>query len=817
MKSGKLQFACLLFVFMIFCSAAWGEVDNPVAARDLVLNGLLQGDTTGRRLMVHPDLLDSGTPVLTWHGTALTVPSDGYVVFVDDLALANFEHPCRYVFVDRVTGAMEVVSARTPPLDMGEWLEMKTEAFLALMRAENVRAPRLQDRSLPPKTPRGGDYYAVLMSGGYDKGNNHVRYWNDLSNIYITLVDVYGYLDANIIVLCSDGLDPAPDQSNNMNSDPDLDGDGDDDIMYSCVYSNIQLVFTQLQTLLTPDDQLFVFTTDHGSSSGGWSAYLNLWNYESLTDTQLETMVDALPQCNMIFTMEQCFSGGFEDNLTVMPERVFSSACAYNEYSWAMPPDYLYDTYVFFWTAAVKGEDAYGVPCNADLNGDNLVSMREAFLYAEAHDISAETPQYGSNPADLGDSLFLGPGPTLVFKFPDGLPEGYIPPGPENVIALEIEAGIENYMPGTGYLHYRFDPASSYTRVPLTPLGGEFFEVALPGTMPGDKPEFYFSAQGDGGTMVYSPFEAPAEVYSFELGFVTTLFHDNFENDLGWTVENVNLLDGPWERGIPAGGGSRGDPPNDSDGSGNCYITDNVAGNSDVDGGPTRLISPEFDLSQGDARISYHRWHYNDDNNDWFVVEVSNDGGTTWTVAEQLQHTSGWISTGFNVADVVGPTARTKVRFSAEDNPNDSVTEAGLDAFLVERINANPSIWAGSYEIPASQGCSIPIHLDAGPVFAGREYMVLGSFSGSYPGTLLPGGLILPLNRDWVSNYILGHINGSLFQDFQGYLDGQGQAAAHLQMVPLSPLYAGETVTFAFTLTATYDFVSNPIDIEIVP
>ena len=37
----------------------------------------------------------------------------------------------------------------------------------------------------------------------------------------------------------------------------------------------------------------------------------------------------------------------------------------------------------------------------------------------------------------------------------------------------------------------------------------------------------------------------------------------------------------------------------------------------------------------------------------------------------------------FKVSDYVSPTSQMKVRFSATDNPNNSVTEAGIDAFKV--------------------------------------------------------------------------------------------------------------------------------------
>lgn len=814
---------CTIALLLLIAPTAVSQIATPEQARDHVLQQLLDDDTSGKRIMVHPQRFVTGDRVETWYRTAMVAPSEGYVVFVDDMAFANFEHPCRYVFVDGSTGEMTVANAQTPPREMLTWRELETEASIAIRSAKNVRAPRIPENARaprPPMTAKGGQYYAVLMSGGASAGNNHVRYWNDLSNIYITLVDTYGYLDENIIVLCSDGLDPAADQSNGLNSHPDLDGDGDDDIMYACTLANIQMVFDQLATTLTEDDQLFIFTTDHGGSNSGWSVHLNLWNWENMDDTVFAAMVDALPDCPIITTMEQCYSGGFEDDLTAN-NRVFSSAAAYNEVSWAMPPDYVYDTYVFFWTAAVKGEDAYGNPCNADLNGDNLVDIHEAFIYAEANDISDETPQYDSVPAGLGDTLFLGQGPPLIFTFPEGLPSGLMLPGPSKKLMVEIKPGLEAYVPGTGSLCYRLDPGSTYTEIPLAHISGELYEANLPNTKPGDQPEFYFRADGDGGTTVSSPFMAPDEVYTFDVCFVETVMEDDFEVPSGWTVQSQNIQTGEWELADPNGTDAQPEDDHSPNGT-KCFVTGDLGGSigdDDVDGGPTMLFSPVLDLSSGDANINFWLYFHHTDYGGQQPLEIHiTNNGSIWTPVKTVTHAPQWNYHTIKVSDHATPNANIQLRITASDNPNDDVVEALVDDFSVNRLEYFPALWADAYDLSVAQGASIEMFLDAGVAKAGRTYLILGTMSGTAPGYPLPGGAILPVNWDLFTDFIIMCLNTSICQQFYSTLDALGASTAVLDTNgPLDPSLVGSTAHMAYLLGHPFEFVSNPVQIDFNP
>ncbi len=266
-------------------------------------------------------------------------------------------------------------------------------------------------------------------------------------------------------------------------------------------------------------------------------------------------------------------------------------------------------------------------------------------------------------------------------------PPDFLPPGVATNIDVEIQPGDDEVVEGSALLHYRYD-GGVYQTVPLTQVAGELWRATLPAPDCGDRPEFHFSVEGAvTGPIHVPPNWADQPFVAFVGTALIDVLADDFETDQGWTVwSDPSLTGGEWERGVPIGGGDRGDPPTDYDGSGQCYLTQNVDGNSDVDGGPTIVTSPIMDMSAvSNPVLKYARWWRNDDQDgDPMYVQVSNDGGANWTTAETVINVPAeWFYQVIYLDDLVPPlplTDQMQVRFSVEDVPSNSIDEGGIDA-----------------------------------------------------------------------------------------------------------------------------------------
>ncbi len=274
---------------------------------------------------------------------------------------------------------------------------------------------------------------------------------------------------------------------------------------------------------------------------------------------------------------------------------------------------------------------------------------------------------------------------SLLFDYPNGRPELVLPAGGTRM-RVDVYSSGSDPQPGTGMLHV--NDGSGWIDIPMEILADNSYEAIFPASDCGTTVNYYVSSETDRGQVVNDPASAPIVTYStLSANALNVFYQDDFQTDRGWTVINDNVTDGAWERAIPANGGTRGDPPADSDGSGFCFVTGNGA-NQDLDGGPTSLISPIFDLSTMDrVLVSYDRWFYNDDVDDSLDAWVSNNGGTNWTFMKSVGHDPGWFNESLNIADFLPLTSQMRFKFNAADNPNNSVTEAGLDAFKLIEVD----------------------------------------------------------------------------------------------------------------------------------
>ncbi|MEE2907824.1 MAG: choice-of-anchor B family protein, partial [Planctomycetota bacterium] len=299
--------------------------------------------------------------------------------------------------------------------------------------------------------------------------------------------------------------------------------------------------------------------------------------------------------------------------------------------------------------------------------------------------------------SDLERGLFVLSAASIEISLVNDLPEMLSPAGD----SLEVRIrGLGGGEPDTDSFELHLNDGSGDQVLSLNPTGNaEIWTVDFPAMECGNFANWYLSATSLSGQTVTLPSSGNTNPYETLVadGLIES-FNDDFETDTGWAVEN-ECTDGQWSRGVPVNGG-RGDPQSDADNSGSCFVTDNVIGNSDVDGGFTRLTSPTLDASASGALLSYWRWYSNDfgaaPNEDIFTVEVSDDNGSNWVTLEivgpsGLECSGGWYQKQFAIGSMAGisPSDTFRVRFTADDSGSGSVVEAGVDGVSITAVDCD--------------------------------------------------------------------------------------------------------------------------------
>ncbi|MEQ8843226.1 MAG: choice-of-anchor B family protein [Phycisphaerales bacterium] len=278
----------------------------------------------------------------------------------------------------------------------------------------------------------------------------------------------------------------------------------------------------------------------------------------------------------------------------------------------------------------------------------------------------------------------------LEMTVPGGAPTELAPFN--EVIQLEVNELAGMVADGSVRAHIRL-PDGTELVSDMSPAGGDVYEATLPPLPCFETVEYWFEASTADGQFFRTPLSAPFVNYkALVVSEVEVAVADSFQTDTGWTVEDFSVEEGSWERGDARTSGARGEPSSDFDGTASMYAT-GLGRNQDLDGGPTVLTSPIYDLTAlGDeARVRFAAWFTNDDGDDDSLdIEMSADGGSTWTAVESIgSQPAAWSQKIYRVADFVAVTDRFRIRFSADDQPNNSVTEAAIDAFEIVRLSCD--------------------------------------------------------------------------------------------------------------------------------
>ena len=284
------------------------------------------------------------------------------------------------------------------------------------------------------------------------------------------------------------------------------------------------------------------------------------------------------------------------------------------------------------------------------------------------------------------EASFLGP----VIDVRTAIPE-FIAAGESLLVRVDMDAREDVVVAGSRQMKLRTG-GGLYDSIPMQLISGVTYEATIPAAVCGEDPSFYFELQAETVGTVQFPANGGLSPLTMKVGTQVIVVEDDLEVESGWVVgvAGDDATTGVWTRVNPIGTGAQ---PEDAASGNLCFVTGQGSpggslGENDIDGGTTTLLSPTFDGTAIDGgTVSYLRWYSNDagaaPNADSMFVRISNDGGATWTLVEEVTENAGsWVTVSFEIDEFLAPTTEMRLRFEASDLGDGSLVEAGVDLLV---------------------------------------------------------------------------------------------------------------------------------------
>ncbi|MFC1539776.1 VWA domain-containing protein, partial [Candidatus Latescibacterota bacterium] len=163
----------------------------------------------------------------------------------------------------------------------------------------------------------------------------------------------------------------------------------------------------------------------------------------------------------------------------------------------------------------------------------------------------------------------------------------------------------------------------------------------------------------------------------------TVLFEDFFDTGgYDWAANGI------WAIGTPTAG------PSGAYSSPYCAAT-NLSGNYNNNVND-RLVSPTISLTglnAGDTVIlSFYEWYVTESGFDYGYVDISTDGGSSWTELESRHGYSDWRNTEIDLSSFIGQTVNIAFRFTSDSS--DAYSGWYIDDVVITHESTEPSLTA---------------------------------------------------------------------------------------------------------------------------